>query len=117
MSGEGSPHKLKKRVGFRTALTAQVLGYKDRAEWKVCATSSCSLNDDIKHTALKNRAVDFLFRHCDRIFRTIHRIGLLGIALKVNLRNQRQIAWTNCNQVKMSATPELRGIFGIRSIG
>ena len=82
-----------------------------------CGLLRGTFKNQIEHTCLKNLAINVSFLNHDRILRSIHRIVLLRIALKMNLRDQRLIAGTDCRYMKMRAAPEFRSARRIRSIG
>lgn len=75
-----------------------------------------TLENEIENTSLKHLAINIPLFNSDRILRSIHRIILLRIALKMNLRDQRLIPGTDRHQMKMRAAPELRGARGIRPV-
>jgi tetratricopeptide (TPR) repeat protein len=73
------------------------------------STTSNRLEHDVEYASLEARAIHFDLLHCDRVLNAKHRIVLLRITLKVNLRDQRFVTWSNRDQVKVRAAPELRG--------
>ena len=78
---------------------------------------SFTFENYIEHTGLKHLPVDGAFLDCDRIFNLIHRIILFRVALKMDLRDQRLISRTNCDQVEVCAAPERWRARWIGSIG